>query len=230
MKPKGPMKMKTRLITTMLLSAAFTFLPMAAQTDSLAAESSHVDEIEAFSDTTSLDSSTVSVSPLTQNDDFDDLADAPFDFSHGFSGFWESGGDDLMGMFFVLAVLFILFVLSPIAVIGLILWFIYKSRQNRMRLAEMAMRSGQPIPDELVNTKSQTGADVREKGVRQVFLGIGLIFLLGWAAGKIGAGIGVLVLCMGLGNLFISRSAKKSEYQFFHINNNLTKHHDTETL
>lgn len=203
--------MKTRLFTTMLLSAVFTFLPMTAQTDSLTADTAHVDEIEAFSDTTSNDSSSVVVPPIPLDDDFDFDDDDFFNSSHGFHAFWENGGEGVMGMFFVLAVLFILFVLSPIVIIGLILWFIYKSRQNRMRLAEMAMKNGQPIPDELVSTKPATDGDVREKGVRQVFLGIGLTFLLGWAAGKIGAGIGILVLCIGLGNLFIAKTAKEKK-------------------
>lgn len=212
----------------MLLCATFTFLPVAAQTDSLAADTTHVDEIEAFSDTTSLDSSSVGIPPVTFDDD---PADDDFFDATGFSGFWEHGvGEEVTGMFFVLAVLFILFVLSPVVIIGLILWFIYKNRQNRMRLAEMAMRNGQPIPDELVSARTQTDGDVRQKGIRQVFLGIGLTFLLGWAAGKTGAGIGILVLCIGLGNLFISRSAKSKEDEFIHINNQINKRHDTETL
>lgn len=222
--------MKTRLLTTMLLSAVFTFLPMAAQTDSLAVDTSHVDEVEAFSDTTSLDSSTAIIPSMPIDNDFDGFDDDEFFDNKGFSALWENNGEGIMGMFFVLAVLFILFVLSPIVVIGMILWFIYKSRQNRMRLAEMAMKNGQPIPDELVSTKPASDGDLREKGVRQVFLGIGLTFLLGWVAGKVGAGIGILVLCIGLGNLLISRSARNRQDDFFNINNQITKHHDTEAL
>ena len=214
----------------MLLSAVFTFLPMAAQTDFLAADTSHVDEVEAFSDTTSLDSSTAIIPPMPIDNDFDGFDDDEFFDNKGFSALWENNGEGIMGMFFVLAVLFILFVLSPIVVIGMILWFIYKSRQNRMRLAEMAMKNGQPIPDELVSTKPASDGDLREKGVRQVFLGIGLTFLLGWVAGKVGAGIGILVLCIGLGNLLISRSARNRQDDFFNINNQITKHHDTEAL
>ena len=214
----------------MLLLATFTFLPMVAETRSQTTDTTKVDEIEAFSDTTSLDSSAAFIPPTPIDDEFDGFDDDEFFESNGFSAFWNNGGEGVMGMFFVLAVLFILFVLSPIVIIGLILWFIYKNRQNRMRLAEMAMKNGQPIPDELVGTKPATDGDVREKGVRQVFLGIGLTFLLGWAAGKIGAGIGILVLCIGLGNLFISRSAKNKQDDFYNYNNQISKHHDTETL
>ena len=199
--------MKKSVFAMMLLMAALTILPMAAQP----ADSTHVDEIEAFSDTTSNDTSSVAVPPVPLDDSFD-FDDEDFFNSSSFHAIFEKNHEGIMGMFFVLAVLFILFVLSPIVIIGLILWFIYKNRKNRMRLAEMAMKNGQPIPDELVKTTPVTSDDMRQKGIRQVFLGIGLIFLLGWAAGKIGAGIGILVLCIGLGNLFIARSAKeKSE-------------------
>lgn len=202
--------MKKGLLTLTLL-AALSFNPVTATTDT-----TQVDEIEVFSDTTSQDSSqfTVHGSPFTVDNVFDDDLDNEdfFTTSHDFSYLWEKNGEGIMGMFFVLAVLFILFVLSPIVIIGLILWFIYKNRKNRMHLAEMAMQNGQPIPDEFVS-KAPLGADeVRQKGLRQVFLGIGLIFLLGWAAGKIGAGIGVLVLCIGLGNLLIARTGKNNDF------------------
>ena len=202
--------MKKKLFAMMLLPAVFTFIPMSAQTDSQTTDTTKVDEIEAFSDTTSQDTSAIVIPPVPLDDafDFGDIDDDFLSDNHGFFEIWQKNGEGIMGMFFVLAVLIILFVLSPIVIIGLILWFIYKNRKNRMRLAEMAMKNGQPIPDELVSIKPKTEGEVREKGVRQVFLGIGLTFLLGWAAGKIGAGIGILVLCIGLGNLLIAKTAK----------------------
>ena len=136
------------------------------------------------------------------------------------NAFRDMLGNGFMGMFFVLAVLIIVFVMFPIVVLGLILWFIYKNRKNRMHLAEMAMQNGQPIPNELMKELPTRNNGVREKGVRQVFLGIGLIFLLGWVAGKIGAGIGILVLCIGIGNLYIAKTSKEQN----------SNHYDTETL
>jgi len=200
--------MRKATFTLALLLAVFSFLPLASQTATPDPDSTRIDEIEAFSDTTSSDSTTAVVippSPLDDDFDFPGFDDDFFTESHSIHSVFQ---DSFGGMFFVLAVLFIIFVLSPVVIIGLILWFIYKNRKNRMRLAEMAMRNGQPIPDELVKTTPDTSDEVRQKGIRQVFLGIGLTFLLGLVAGKIGAGIGILVLCIGLGNLFISREAK----------------------
>ena len=130
-----------RLFSLILFTTVLTFTPMAAQTDSLAAGATPVDEIEAFSDTTSFDSSAVMpVSPFDDDFDFDDHDDDFFTGSSGFNAIWQKEGEGIMGMFFVLAVLLILFVVSPIVIIGLILWFIYKNRQNRrMRLCRFCM-------------------------------------------------------------------------------------------
>lgn len=204
--------MKKSLIT--LLLAATTLVPMAAQNDTTNVDAGQPDEIEVFSDTTQGSSvPSIDFNFDDMDDDNDpDFGDDSFQIHSVFDGLDTNG---ITGMFFVLAVLLIIFVLSPIVILGLILWFVYKNRKNRMRLAEMAMKNGQPIPEDLVKEVQTSDVGLREKGVRQIFLGIGLIFLLGWAAGKIGAGIGVLVLCLGLGNVLIARSAKEKQEQNF---------------
>lgn len=207
--------MKTRIISLFLMLAVFTFIPSMAQTDSLSNGTTPPDEIEAFSDTTSSQSGSVVTPPVPLDPDFDDFFDDEDDDpveGQIFNSFWDGmDANSFMGMGFVLAVLIIIFVISPIVIIGLILWFIYKNRKNRMRLAEMAMQNGQPIPDELMPKAEETPDVVQQKGIRQICLGIGLTFLLGWVAGKIGAGIGILVLCIGLGNLLIARSSKNKQ-------------------
>lgn len=209
--------MKTRVFPLFLMLAAFAFLPSTAQTDSLEGATPPPDEIEAFSDTTSAPQTGSAASPAVPiAPDFDDFFDDDDDIAptNGVTidSFWDVMDDkNLSGMFFILAVLIIIFVISPIIIIGLILWFIYKNRKNRMRLAEMAMKNGQPIPDELMPRTETAPDDVKQKGIRQVCLGIGLTFLLGWMAGKIGAGIGILVLCIGLGNLLIARSTHSND-------------------
>lgn len=207
--------MKTKLFSIFLMLAAFTFIPSMAQTDSLSNSTTPPDEIEAFSDTTSSQSGSVVATPVPLDPDFDDFFDDEDDGPVNgkiFSSFWDDmDSNSFMGMFFVLAVLIIIFVISPIVIIGLILWFVYKNRKNRMHLAEMAMQNGQPIPNDLMPKAAETSDDVRQKGIRQICLGIGLTFFLGWVAGKIGAGIGILILCIGLGNIFIARSSKNKQ-------------------
>jgi len=174
-------------------------------------DSTAQDELEAFSDTTAADTSgVISVTPVSagSNFPFDDDEDV---VSVNMNSLFDTIGlGGLAGMGFVLLILFILFVLAPVLILALILYFVYKNRKQRMRLAEMAIKNGQPIPQEFVDT-SHPGQDddLRAKGIRQVALGIGLTFFLGWLVGDIGAGIGILVLCIGLGNLVIARNAKK---------------------
>ena len=45
--------------------------------------------------------------------------------------------------------------------------------------------------------------------MRQCFVGVGLMILLGYAAGNVGFGVGALVFCIGLGKVFASKTAQK---------------------
>ena len=202
--------MKKSLIALVLLTATISSLPLMAQTDTVKVDTTQVDEIEVYSDTTQNDTASVIAEPVDADDD-----NFPFGSSNGFDNVIESIGDSSLGfgvMLFVLGVLFIIFVVSPIAIIGLILWFVNRNRKERLRLAEMAMKNGQPIPDEVANPlKPETNNEVWERGVRQTFLGIGLTALGLWI-GKLGIVLGLLVLCIGLGNLFISRNGRRSPW------------------
>lgn len=172
------------------------------------------DEVEAFSDTTSnaygQDSiisrtvvshgRTVTINGVPLPDDVVDEMMKNVD------------GGSIMGVFMVLGILLIIFVISPLVIIGIIAFFIYKNRKQRMRLAEAALKNGQPIPDGFVNdTKREEGGDIRQRGIRQTCLGVGLMIFLGNTAGSVGLGIGALVTCIGIGNLLIARSQKKNE-------------------
>ena len=202
--------MKKSLIALALLTAAFSSLPLMAQTDTLKVDTTQVDEIEVYSDTTQNDTASVIVEPVDVDDD-----NFPFGNSSDMDTVFESLENTPFGfatIILVLGVLFIIFVVSPIAIIGLILWFVNRNRKERLRLAEMAMKNGQPIPDEVANPlKSETSNEVWERGVRQTFLGIGLTALGLWI-GKLGIVLGLLVLCIGLGNLFIARNGRRTPW------------------
>lgn len=197
----------------MLLTTAFTSLPMTAQTDTLKVDTTQVDEIEVYSDTTQNDSAVV---PPTVVDDDDN-----FPFGSGGVGNTSSLPDvfddfspKVMGAAFlgVIIVCLIVFVVAPLAILGLILWFVHRNRKERMRLAEMAIQNGQPIPDEVATPlKAETNNEVWERGVRQTFLGIGLTAMGLWI-GKLGIALGLLVLCIGVGNLFIARNGRRTPW------------------
>jgi uncharacterized membrane protein len=188
------------------------------------------DAIEAFSDTTSADTVTVtkhgakvtvttSTSPWSSNTATYELDDEDLGniIRHAF-GSMDSNG--IAGMFFVLGVLLIIFVLAPVLIIIALFYFINKNRKEKMRLAQMAMQQGQPIPDQLLNNTPTDADDEYQKGMRQCFVGVGLMVFLGYAAGQVGFGIGALVFCIGLGKVFASKTAQKRNNK----NNELNQH------
>lgn len=207
--------MKKYLIATVLLATLALPSQAAAQkhrhtplTTVVADSTQQQDEVEAFSDTTSLDSGLTNSSTHTTSyyrridldeDDVKDLiSDALSD---------PSMHKTLTGGLVIIGILLVLFVLAPLVILGLLFFFIYKNRKQKVRLAEAAMRNGQPIPDRLFDEKkpqSESPDQLRARGIRQTCLGIGLMIFLGYTAGNIGFGVGALVTAIGVGNLIIA--------------------------
>jgi hypothetical protein len=184
------------------------------------------DAIEAFSDTTSADTTvkhktkvsvTTSTSPWSSNTTTYEMDDDDFGsiIRHAFG---SMDSNDFLGMFFVLCVLLIIFVLAPVFIIIALFYFINKNRKEKMRLAQMAMQQGQPIPDQLLNDKPVDADNEYQSGMRQCFVGVGLMIFLGYAAGSVGFGIGALVFCIGLGKVFASKTANRREQDFRDLN------------
>ena len=163
------------------------------------------DELEAFSDTTSTDSSGVVATTTYQTYDLVDEDDAKQLLKELTTN--PSVHRSLIEGITVMGILLIIFVLAPLILLGLIFFFIYKNRKQKVRLAEEAMRNGQPIPDQLFNEQKALAApsDLRAKGIRQTCLGVGLMIFLGNTAGEVGFGVGALVTAIGVGNLLIAR-------------------------
>ena len=175
-------------------------------------DSTSKDAIEAYSDTTSTDTTihaskghvTVTTPMGSHSWDYDmDDDDVEGIIHHVFGNL---RGKDMAGMFFVLCVLLIIFVLAPLFIIIALFYFINKNRKEKMRLAQMAMQQGQPIPDQLLDDKPRDYDDEYQKGMRQCFVGVGLMVFLGYAAGQVGFGIGALVFCIGLGKVFAAKT------------------------
>ena len=177
--------------------------PRTEQTDST---KNNPSAIEAFSDTTTVADSTVvdaqsgsSHVTFSSDDDVDGVLHEVFR---------NLDGKDIAGMVFILLIILTIFLFAPIGIIIAIFYFVNKSRKDRIKLAQMAMEKGQPIPDELLKEKQDpVGKDEYQTGIRQMFTGVGLAIFLGLVAGKIGFGIGALVFCIGLGKWFIARQS-----------------------
>lgn len=115
------------------------------------------------------------------------------------------------GMVNTLLILLIIFVISPVAILIVLFYFIYKSRKQKLQLVEMAIKNGQPIPDMFNNKPYATSNDdiLWRKGIKNVFVGIGLMFLFGFMDISTGIGIGFLVLFYGAGQAVIARTSQK---------------------
>lgn len=163
------------------------------------------DGLEAFSDTTMEAVDSAISRNINIVDDWDDDEDAGPIFKKFMR---EVNANGLVGMFFAMMVVLVIFVISPLVIFGLLLYFIFRNRRQKMRLAEMAMQNGQPIPDQLLKEPDFGDTATYQSGMRQLFLGIGLMIFLGFTAGKIGVGIGALVFFIGLGKVIIARKPK----------------------
>jgi hypothetical protein len=191
-------------------------------------DSTGKDGVVVYSDTSSIDTVTVTnnkakvtvttkTSPWSSRTTTYEVDDDDFGgMIH--NAFSHMGSKDIAGMFFVLCVLLIIFVLAPVFIIIALFYFINKNRKEKMRLAQMAMQQGQPIPDQLLNDKPVDADNEYQSGMRQCFVGVGLMIFLGYAAGSVGFGIGALVFCIGLGKVFASKTANRREQGFRDLN------------
>jgi len=170
------------------------------------------DAVEAYSDTTSVADSTASQNTayvsravtITTDEDVKTLLREVFR---------NVDSDMIVGGMIAMGVLFILFVLFPIVVIIGVVYFINRNRKEKLKLAQMAVQNGQPIPEQLLKEEAVEASDDYQKGIRQMFMGAGLAIFLGIVIGDIGFGIGALVFFIGLGKWYIARKAGMTGYQ-----------------
>ena len=148
-----------------------------------------------------------------ENSENTDTDDSSGNWKHHQSGMnWDIPGFDFSnsvtaGM--LVAITAIVFVFGlPLVIIFLIFFFRYKNRKAKYRLAEQALASGQPLPD---NFFKQVEIDsTYNKGIKNIFTGIGLFIFLWAITGEFGLGcIGLLIMFTGFGQLVIHYSQQK---------------------
>ena len=159
--------------------------------------------VEAFSDTTS-----AVVNGNTWNDADDrDSSNRPWiDFQELPSLGVGEGIVTVAALVFVLLLL-----LAPFILLGFIVWLIVRNRNQRFKLAEKAMEQGQPIPEPLLKENAKTDTDLWSRGLRNLFLGLGLAALFTCWDSSFLAGLGWLLFFYGLGQVVIAKTTKKRE-------------------
>jgi len=201
--------MKKYLIAmTMLLSLGLT-VPATAQKQQKKeqqelVDSAQKDNLEAYSDTTGVydDDSTVVSSRHRMGGSysvkvFDD------------DGIGGALLDNMPEMIVALLMVLVIFVISPLVILGLLFYFIFRNRKQKMQLAETAVKNGQPIPEQLLDEMSTQDDALWKKGIQQTALGVGLMIFLGLLIDELGIAIGALVACIGIGKLIIVKTTKK---------------------
>ena len=101
----------------------------------------------------------------------------------------------------------------PIFIVALVLYFGYKNKQAKYKLASEALAAGKEIPQELFrgNVKKDND-DILRKGIKNVFLGIGIGVFLWVLTSKEGiAAIGFLIFCIGLGQIVTAYATRPKE-------------------
>ena len=160
--------------------------------------------VEVYSDTTSVGGSQAATDDWEESDDVSYKDVKPKDLLNSIDG------KMLTELAFILGTVFIVFVIAPVLIIIALFYFINKNRAQKMKLAEMAIQKGQPIPEKLLEDKANTITDEYQKGLRQCFVGVGLMIFLGLVADEVGFGVGALVFCIGLGKLVAAKMAEKN--------------------
>lgn len=185
------------------------------QKDAKADAASQKDEgIEAYSDTTSTDNDSVSVTSMPGwkshvVDDTNDLDPSRFgDPFSWLSHLFTTAFGGFMGTIIVLV--FLIFLFMPLIIVLLIIRYFVRRHKDRVRLAEMAMERGVPLPEEqaplteeqapLLNSRAQY---MWRRGVRNTSTGVGLMIFFWCLGANPLVGIGGLVACIGLGQMFM---------------------------
>ena len=177
-----------------------------------AADPAAEEGIEAYSDNTSFADSagqTVVTQPAPIHrvsydpDDYDD----PISFWSNTIG-WGVGGVLLASLILLIVALFLL---APLIILALILRYFIKRHNDRVTLAEKAMESGQQIPESMKPVDKQSDEYLWKRGVKNAAIGAGLIIMFWFWGSDALAGIGALVLCFGLGQMFLGHRPKDKQ-------------------
>lgn len=93
--------------------------------------------------------------------------------------------------------------LAPIIVVLLVIRYFMRRHKDRVRLTEMAMEKGEPFTDELKPLSKKSPEYMWRRGVRNTSIGAGLMIFFWFFGMQSLMGIGALVACIGLGQMFM---------------------------
>ena len=110
----------------------------------------------------------------------------------GLFGFTIASGGILIAIIVLLCVFGL-----PLIIVLALLFLIFRRRKSDSNINQ---------PSE---TQSVSDRELFNKGIKNVCLGVGLAVMLGIIMGDFGIGIGILIICIGIGELLVDYFAKK---------------------
>lgn len=105
----------------------------------------------------------------------------------------------------------LLFFLLPIIALVLLLRYLTRRNSDRKEVINKAIAAGVDVPEDMKPIDKQSGDYAWRSGVRNLSIGVGLVLMSICFGSGFLAGVGMLVACMGGGQMFIGRSARKRE-------------------
>lgn len=172
-----------------------------------ASDDNNGDALEAYSDTTSTDAADTEDRSYDEDNDngrsyhsqyslgnYDD----PFDFLGS-----VFGKGTLIFFIVLFSILGLLFVFAPLIIIFLIVRYLMRRHNDRIKLAEMAMEKGINVPESDRPIDKQSNEYLVKRGLRNAFLGAGLFFMFTIWDAEFLAGLGALVFFYGIGQVVI---------------------------
>ena len=175
---------------------------------STSSDSTGGEGIEAYSDTTDTAMAESVDTTYTSSQGIDN-----FSYSGEFHDLLRNlvgGTIGLGGVIIAILVILIilLFLLAPFVVLILLFRYLINRHNNRVSLAEKAMETGQPIPDDLKMGSSESPDYYWKKGIKNTSIGLGLLVMFSILGSEVLMGVGALIALWGAGQMIIAKTTK----------------------
>ena len=161
--------------------------------------------IEVYSDTASANGSGSDSASVSSSWDDDDIHE---DFGHFINRVAGHGPKDT-GVVVIIVFLGFIIACAPFLIFGFIIYYMVKRHNDRVKLSMKAMEMGQLPPAKADAAFAESDEMLWKKGVKNSALGLGLALMFFMFDAEGLAGVGLLVLCYGLGQVYMARASRK---------------------
>ena len=172
--------------------------------------------VVAYSDTTSLANDSLAFDSLANGSSYSRTVHFSLndqDITRLMGPLKDLIGIGVLGVFVAIIAIVAMIFLSilPFVLFGLVVYLIVKQHNDKQKLARAALMSGRPIPQNLVKETVETDDEMWRRGLKNVFLGLGVAVLCYCLGANSLAGIGWLILICGVGQAVIAKTSSRKK-------------------